>query len=118
MAALAGGLPDRRHHPLPETANAHAFRAGTPHFVRKSAIGLGRLHCLRRTHRSLRRSHSSMSLSALLQAAWRKYVTHPVTKLFTSAIILSSEIPRLRRVICRSLSFTRSRLFGARPRRP
>jgi hypothetical protein len=42
MASLAGGLPDRRHHPLPETANGHALRAGTPHFTRKSAIGLDR----------------------------------------------------------------------------
>src|SRR5579871_2261143 len=91
MAALAGGLPDRRHHPLPETASGHACRADRPHFIRKSAIGLARLHCLRRTQRSLRRSHSSVSLSVLLQAAWRKYVTHPVTKLFTSEIIRSSE---------------------------
>src|SRR6266849_4010506 len=118
MASLAGGLPDRRHHPLPETANGHARRAGTPHFTRKSAIALARLHCLRRTQRSLRRSPSSRSLSVLLQAAWRKYVTHPVAKLITSLTIRSSAIPRLRRVIRRSRSLTRSRLFGARPSRP
>jgi hypothetical protein len=35
----------------------------------------------------------------LLQAAWRKYVPQPVVKLFTSAIIRSSAIPRLRWVI-------------------
>jgi hypothetical protein len=90
MASLAGGLPDRRHHPLPAAANGHALRAGTPHFLRKSAIALARLHCLRRTQRSLRRSQSSRSRSALLQAAWRKYVTQPVVKLFTSAIIRSN----------------------------
>src|SRR5712691_8868510 len=112
MASLAGGLPDRRHHPLPETASGHARRAGTPCFTRKSTVGLARLHCLRRTQRSLRRSHSSVSLSVLLQAAWRKYVTQPVIKLFTSAIIRSSAIPRLRRVIRRSRALARSRLFG------
>ena len=56
--------------------------------------------------------------AGLLQAAWRKYVTQPVVKLFTSLTIRSSAIPRLRRVIRRSRSFARSRLFGARPRRP
>jgi hypothetical protein len=60
----------------------------------------------------VRRSRSWISLSALLQAVWRKYVTQPVVKLFSSATIRSSDIPRLRRVIRRSRSLARSRLFG------
>ena len=85
MASCAGGLPDTLHHPLPDSASSHARHSGTPHFARKSAIGLARLHCFSRTQRSLRRSQSSRSLSAPLQAAWRKYVTQPVLKLFTSS---------------------------------
>ena len=113
MAWLAWGVPESRHHPLPDNASSHALRTGTPFLTRKSAIALVRLHCFRRMQRSLRRSHSSILRSSLLQAAWRKYVTQPVVKLFASLIICPSAIPRLRRVMPRSRSFALWMLFGA-----
>ena len=53
-----------------------------------------------------------------MQAAWRKYVTQPAVKLFTSETIRPSAIPRLRRVMRQSRSFARERLFGAMPSPP
>jgi hypothetical protein len=56
----------------------------------------------RRTQRSWRRSHAIHCLSAPLQAAWRKYVSQPVVKLFTSLIIRSSAISQGKTPLLRS----------------
>jgi len=100
MPSVAGGLPLKRHQPLPLRPAIQARHLGTPSRCRKSAIGLARLHCLRRRHRSFRRIHSSRRWRWLLHSAWRKKATQPVKNELSSPITCSMLTPRLRRVIC------------------
>jgi hypothetical protein len=100
IPSVAGGLPLKRHQPLPLRPPIQARHLGTPSRCRKSAIGLVRLHCLSRRHRSFRRIHSSRRWRWLLHSAWRKKATQPVRNELSSPITCSMLTPRLRRVIC------------------
>ncbi len=111
MPCWAAGVCPIRHQPLPQAAVVQHRAQGTPRVLRKSAILAARFRCFKRTQRSLRRIHWSMSARAPRTFAWRKYVTQPVRNELSSPIIDARLTPRLRRVICRIRSLARSSPF-------
>src|SRR5690606_15948194 len=69
MASLAWQLWALRQQPLPLRARRQARHSGTPRLRRKSACARGRLHCLRRKQRNLRRIQASRRRSWVWQRA-------------------------------------------------
>jgi hypothetical protein len=92
------GSPADTTIPSPTRRAATPSDASTPDLMRKSATSLTRLHCMGRTQRSLRQSHSSVSRVPSYRRACGELVPH-------SEIIHSSDIPRQHRLICESRSF-------------